>query len=254
VNEFLKSNFRYFSYSELKSKLNEMRYSGFSDKDQFLQDKMKEGENILLELKHKEELEKLINKKFSIKEEIKGLEIEKNNLRRKEITRKLLVKENLNLEENKVFEKGELNKEEIEILLESRYKQVNEYCVFKEKIITVLVKPPQNHSVTHAFLVWSVKKLLKEYEIIEKIIEHETRDADLTFKVKGKIFAVEIETGTLLRKKKQLREKIGDLNLKYKNRWLIVVSNRNLVKKYEEFGPCTQRKWVKGEIAKILEF
>jgi len=97
-----------------------------------------------------------------------------------------------------------------------------------------------------------IKTLLNiSYFEVEKIVEHETREPDLTFRVKGKLFAIEIETGTLLRKKDQLEKKIKDLNGKYKNRWLIVVSKRELVNKYSSFGLCTQRKWVCEKLEKM---
>jgi len=159
----------------------------------------------------------------------------------------------MNLEENPVFKKSKLNKKQLRILLEEGYKQVNEYCVKEKKVIAVLVKSILNHSSTHTFLVWSAKKVLEEYEEIEEIVDHETRDADLTFKFKNKLYALEIETGTLLRKKKQLNEKIKFLNKKYKNKWIIIVSKRDLVQKYKKFGLCTQRKWVCKNLDKMLE-
>ena len=72
-------------------------------------------------------------------------------------------------------------------------------------------------------------------------------------KIEDKIFAIEVETGTLLRKKKQLKEKIKYLNSKYGNRWFIVVSKRELTKEYRKYGSCIQRNGVCKKVDNLLE-
>jgi len=253
VDDFLGTDFRKLDYEELKEKLNELDNKRLIKNYPDLKPKIKEAENILVELRHRNELNNLIYKKSSVQKETKELELKNEKLRRTKIQEKSILWCGLEMDENRVFEKAELNEAQVKILLEEGYKQVNEYCVAKKKIITVLIRSILNHSIAHTFLVWSTRQLLEEYEMIEDILEHETRDADLTFEVDNKKFAIEIETGTLLRKKKQLKEKIKFLNERYEDRWMIAVTKRELVKKYNKFGLCTQRKWVSENLEKMLK-
>ena len=252
VNIFLKLEFGELDYVEIKSKLSGIKDKSLMGEYPELEFKIKEAKRYLVELRHRNELMSLIDKKDSIKSEIYELDLEKEKMKRTEEQQKIYLKSRLDLEENRVFDKTELNEAKIKILLEEGYKQVNEYCVAKKKVITVLIKPILNHSVAHTFLVWSTRRLLEEYAMIEDILEHETRDADLTFEVDGKDFAIEIETGTLLRKKEQFGKKIRRLNEKYGDGWMVVVSKRDLIKKYNKFGLCTQRKWVSENLEKLL--
>jgi hypothetical protein len=253
VNEFLKENLNSFSYEELKLRLNEVKKISSFGAHSGLISKINEAKNVLIKTKHKEELEEIINRKAVAKEEVEDLELKIEELKKSDTQKKNSLKYELEMDENKVFDKSNLTEKEIEILLEEGYKQVNEYCVFQKKIITVLIRPTLNHSVAHVFLVWSTRQLLESYFEIERIVEHDTRDADLTFRVGNKLFAIEIETGTLFRKKDQFKKKIKNLNCKYKNRWLIIVSKRELTKKYSPFGPCTQRKWVCEKLEKMAK-
>jgi hypothetical protein len=253
IRGFLRANLRNFNYEELRLKVNQIKQKILLGEYDRLNSKLEEARDVLIELKHKETLNEINYEKGEAKNELQELKQEIRNLEYLDETKKNNLKEELDIDENKVFEKSDLTKKEIEVLLEEGYRQVNEYCVALRKNITVLVKPTMNHSVTHTFLVWSTRQLLENSFGVEKIIEHETKDADLTFKIKTRTFAIEIETGTLLRKKKQLKEKMKFLNRKYGNKWLIVASKRELVRKYSRFGVCTQRKLVEKKLVKMLE-
>lgn len=153
---------------------------------------------------------------------------------------------------NRVFKKENLSKKEFQALIDDGYKQVNEFCVLEKKRIPVLIKPFGNHTISHEFLVWSTKRLLKNTEGIRKIQEHLTRDADLTFEFNKKEFAIEIEKGELLRKHKQLKEKIDYLNKNYSKRWMIVVSNRNFFTRYKKYGFTSTRNRLSENLSKLL--
>ena len=159
---------------------------------------------------------------------------------------------NLTHREENVILSHRLSKEEKTILRKSKHKQVNEYCAYQKKILTVFVRPVMGHSATHTFLVWSVKRLLEDFDVT-KIEEHETKDADITFIYRNKKYAIEIETGTLLRKERQLKNKAHYLNNKYPNRWFFIVSNRNLQPQYKRYGITTQRNRVSETLQKLLE-
>ena len=253
LEETMKDNFNELDSDELKSKLKEIKLCGLLRKYPELEIKIRQIENRLINLDNEQDLASLENRMEIVWRDIFELEEERKKLRQKKHQEIADLKQKLNLEKNRVFEKIDLDPKEIEVLLKEGYKQVNEYCVTKRKIITILIKPILNHSIAHTFLVWSTRKLLEKYEKIEDIFEHETRDADLTFVFEGKTFAIEIETGSLLRKKKQLEEKIKYLNRKYGKSWMIVVSKRDLVRKYSKFGICTQRKGVCEKFEKMLK-
>ncbi len=253
VEDFLRIRSKLLEMDKLKSKIEEVSNRNFVGKYPELNLKIIEMKKLLVELQHEDELKLISREKMFLEREIEELAHEKERLKRSKEAKLRIIRNNLNIDENKVFERYKLSEIEVKILLKEGYKQINEYCVYKQKIIPVLVKSVLNHSATHTFLVWSTQKLLKKYNEITNVIEHETRDADLTFNLNGKKFAIEIETGTLLRKKKQLLEKIKFLDKTYSDRWMIIVSNRNLIKKYNKFGNCTQRKQVCEKLEKMLK-
>lgn len=251
-------------------------YEEMSSKE--LQKHIKEGEAILHEIAVYNELSDLYkkvrgrvinseiyleylqiehNKNMSIREEIE-IEERINKLESEERMKLLFVDEKdssimrdleYKIEDISVIKKEGLSKEKIQTLIRKGYKQVNEYCLYEQKIIPVLVYPPLNHSPTHTFLVWSAKKLLKQFDGINTIVEHATKFADITFKYKSRYYAIEIETGKSIRHKKRMQEKTKFLNSKFGNRWFFIVSNKNLVPKYRKLGPATQR----SEVTKMLE-
>jgi hypothetical protein len=155
-------------------------------------------------------------------------------------------------EKGNIIKKEDLTQEEIEILLKNGYKQVNEYCVYEQKIITVLVKPVINHLPSHTFLVWSVTRLLKDFDV-KNLKTHDTREADITFTYKHQCYAIEIETGNLLTQRKQLEEKVKYLNRRYPKKWFFAVSNKNLQPKYRKYGIATQRVRVEKFLKKMLK-
>lgn len=154
---------------------------------------------------------------------------------------------------NTVFKKSELNNEQIELLKEEDYIPANEYDLLEQKIIPVFIEKTMNHSRTHTFLVWSTKRLIEKKFKVENLEYHDTKDADITFKYKNKYYAIEIETGTLLKKNRQLVEKIKSLNRKYPHRWFFLVSNRNLITKYKKYGITCQRNNAEKTLSKILK-
>lgn len=206
----------------------------------------------LEKIKYEEDIAALTEQKTIIEKEIYNakerkrqelMNIEENNY---------AIKNSLDIDNNKVYLTNELSTEEILILKDEGYKQANEYDISRKEIITVLVKPVLNHSITHTFLVWSSKKYLETIAEISDIVEHETRDADITFRFNNTTYALEIETGNLLKKQQQLKEKISYLNNKYSNKWMFIVSNKDLLSKYRLYGLSTHRKGVQENIQKML--
>ena len=219
---------------------------------EMLELKLFEAEKALIKQKHEKSLDYIEARKHQEQKEIEELEKKKRLIEwgLENDKREILFK--LDTCNNRVFEKDNLSKKEYQTLIEDGFKQVNEFCVLEKKRIPVLVKPFGNHTISHEFLVWSVKRLIKKTDGIKKIKEHLTRDADLTFEFKGKEFALEIEKGELLGKHKQLKEKIDYLNQEYPKRLMIVVSNRDFFTKYKKFGFTSTRKRLSENLAKLL--
>jgi hypothetical protein len=202
---------------------------------------------------HKERIQWLKEEEAEKIEQIKEYEkIEKEKQIRLEDKREDTLRR-LESSYNYVFKKDDLSNPEIEALKSEGYSLENEYCVFENKRINVLIKSPTNHSNHHTFLVWSVKRLLEKNRKVSHIDEHLSVDADITFKFGEKYFAIEVETGNLLRKKDQLTEKIGYLKRKYSDRWIFLVSNKELLSKYNKFGLTATRKDMEKKLKKLLE-
>ncbi|HIH31467.1 TPA: hypothetical protein HA235_02060 [Candidatus Woesearchaeota archaeon] len=219
----------------------------------------KEFESKLQELNYKIKkklLESEINQiqmtKNIEQKELDKIQTERNEILMNENSKNAVKEYNLTHRTENVILSQRLTKEEKNILRKSKHKQVNEYCAYQKKILTAFVRPIMNHSATHTFLVWSVKRLLEDFDVT-KIEEHDTKDADITFIHYNKKYAIEIETGTLLRKERQLKNKVHYLNNKYPKRWFFVVSNRNLQAQYKKYGITTQRNRVSETLQKMLE-
>ncbi len=260
IEEFLSKDFRKMIPEELESYVNNFQI----EKRKFLDESMTgylrkmdikftDLKKVLVELKHKNELEKIRWEKSQTLKEIEYLKKEKLRIENNKEFKRQDILEKLDILEKDVFKIDRLKKEEIKILKEEKFKQINEYCVFDQKIIPVLMKRVLNHSYRHTFLVWSVRKLLNDYAEITNVQQHDTRDADLTFNIDRKKYAIEIETGSLLKKKDQLNKKIEFLKRKYKKRWIILVSNRDSMKHYKKFGWCTQRKDMRKNLEKLIQ-
>ena len=261
IESILNINPNGMSSNEIKHLINELeniRSEGYKNKRRF---KFKEDLNHLISESKKALKEAVYNGEISFKkEEIKSLteeiQILQNEKRQfeysKENDKKIILSE-LDTYENPVFKKEDLTKDQIEALLEDKYVQKNEYCVKEQKIITAFVKPDMNHSKTHTFLVWSTMNLLDRISGVDNIQKHKTVETDITFNYKKKKYAIEIETENLLRKKIQMKNKFRYLNRKFKDRWLVIVSNRNLLPDYRKFGSATDRKGVAEKIKKMLE-
>jgi len=258
IRDFLNKELHYLNYWELVGLLDKVKHLKLhkdvkTSYGREFEAKLKESEKVL-KLKIKEnEISELNDRKIDLQREIEELEKEKHRKLISDANKSEYIKGRLKIEENYVFRKDKLNKNQVNVLLENGFDHFNEYDIIEKKLLPVLIKTDVGHSPAHLFVVWSVKRYLKTIEWVSKIEEHFTRDADLTFNYGGKKFAFEIETGTLLGKKEQLTEKVKYLNRKYRKRWAFVPTNRNLVGKYNEFGTSIQRSQMSNFLEKWLK-
>lgn len=218
-----------------------------------LKKRLAKATKLLEEVEEHKRAERLEIRNHQLREENEGLEVENKMKKLQQEDEKEAIFYEFDLKEERVFLKKDLTKEEIEALTEKGYYSVAEYDIIKKDYVNFLIKPYLNHSPTHIFLVWNVRKLLEKIKGVKNIREHLSADADITFEYNGKIYALEIETGTLLQKKKQTKEKLAYLNEKYEARWMFVVSNKNLLPKYRKLGFATSRSKVRENLAKLLK-
>ncbi|MEK6927464.1 MAG: hypothetical protein AABX11_03445 [Nanoarchaeota archaeon] len=237
---------------ELKDKL-EYYQEEYSDLDKDISDKIREINFELPILRKKERINQLNHEEDVKEKRILEMEelIRKKELQAREFEETSLNK--LNAGDTKVFLEEDLTQKEKALLLKNGYKRAYEFCVFEQDYVRVLVKPTMKHSVTHTFLVWSAVKMISKLNGTSNVFDWDTRESDITFKYHNKNFAVEIETGTLLSKKVQLRAKIDYLNSRYKNRWMIVVSKKSLLSKYRKFGLVSSRSEFQKKLKNLLK-
>ena len=218
-----------------------------------LLEQLESANKVYEERKHQSSIKGLIYEKGKLIEEVEKLKKEKKENEWEDHKIEQNILRYLEVYSNNVYYKDELDEGYAEVLEKNKYEQVNEYDPFNKKIMTVLVKKIQNHSATHTFLVWAVKKLVEDIKNTEYVDDHITKCADITFRYKKKWYALEIETGTLLEKPKQLKAKLASLNRKYGKRWMFVVSNKDLLTQYRKWGPSTQRSEVEEKLKKWLD-
>lgn len=258
IENFLNDKLEYQKSEPLKELISKINTYDFlaklkeKYKDQ-ISEKLSQAQRILEKFNHKEEIEELEKKREDLNDTIKFLIRQEKELTQTEEERIGELREEMNLEENKIFQESELTDKKADLLIKEGYEQTNQYSVIEEENISVYIKPVMNHSKAHMFLVWEIKRILNFWYEADDIREHLTKDADITFKYNKKTYALEVETSSLLKKKEQAKEKVKYLNRKYKDRWMFVVSNRNDVSKYKKLGFVTERKQVTKNLDKLLK-
>lgn len=146
------------------------------------------------------------------------------------------------------FKKKDLNKEEIRYLASKKYKVIKKKGLMDAKKEEYLIKPRFNESDTHCFTIYDIANYLKKKEIDVKL--YTTKKPDIVFELNKKKMAIEVETGAVLKSKSRMNEKIGVLK-KY-NEWFFVVTDRNQISKYKEFGESVDLRYLRSKLKNIL--
>jgi len=258
IGDFVNQDFNDMKYWEIDALLEKIKHVKFDKRlkavyENEFKTKLKEAEKVLKRKEKEGEVNELEAEKYNLKKEIEELEKEKHKKLILDVSRADYIKRRLNIAENHIFRKDKLNKVQIDVLKKEGFESFNAMDILENQMLSVLVNKKIGHSPSHIFLVWSLKRYLKTIKGVSKIEEHLTKDADLTFKYMDKKHAFEVETGTLLGKKKQLDEKVKYMNRKYRKGWIFVVTHRKLLKHYREYGECTQRSRVSEFLEKWLK-
>lgn len=160
----------------------------------------------------------------------------------------LLKEVNILIDEDKrFFRKSKLSKEEIKYLLSKGYKEAIFNSLVTNKKEIFLLQPRSNESITHLFVVYDIAEYLekKGYQV-EK---YATKKPDIVFISGNKNFAIEVETGSVLRVRERMKEKLNVL--KEYDEWFFVVTDRNKIKEYKKYGKSVDLRYLKQHISQI---
>jgi len=153
-------------------------------------------------------------------------------------------------QDKRYFRKSRISKDEIKYLLLKEYQIAKYKNILTNKIETFFLKPRHNESLTHFFITKNIAEFLKKNKIEVKL--YVTVKPDIVFQIKGKKYAIEIETGSAFTKVKNLKEKVKLLNENY-DWWFFVVTKRKFVKKFKQFGDSVDKRYVKLRLNKLIK-
>ena len=154
-------------------------------------------------------------------------------------------------EDKLYFRKRNLRSWDLRYLLAKGYKEARLLGIDgkREKYI---IKPRQNESKEHFFLTFNIAEYLKSK--FKRVELFQTLKPDIIFERKGRIYAIEIETGSLYRKAKdRLQLKAEELRKNFEDRYCFVVTNEDFAPIYNRLGKTFTRttfikqfnKWLK---------
>ena len=75
---------------------------------------------------------------------------------------------------------------------------------------------------------------------------------EVNFEIDKKKYAIEVETGSMLSRRKALIERVGLLNKNY-DKWFFVVTDPNKIIKYSQLGDTANARYVKKRLEKIIK-
>lgn len=258
VEKLANTNFGQFSPEQLKSFLGRLKQAPSVNEnlDQKIKDRISKVGLLIPVQEQKQELKEMYGEKEELQKELDDLSWKKHQKEMEIRGMEAMTLMELDADKTSVYLERDLSEKEVNLLLQHDFKRAVEYCVDEQRFVKVLVKRTMNHSITHTFLVWSVLKFLKRVPGITNLETWDTREADITFnheRFYRRDIAIEIETGNILNKKGKLQAKVDDLNKKYKNRWIFLVSKKSLLGKYRKFGPAVCRSDFQKAMKNLLK-
>ena len=161
------------------------------------------------------------------------------------------VKININ-EDIKFHRLSKLNEDEIRYLKNYGFRIRTYFNPFNKRREKFIFKTNGYESDHHFLTIHIIADYLNKKTPAENIQTFETVKPDIVFNIKNKKFAVEVETGKILRHaKKQLLNKVELLKKNYDD-WFFVVTDRNLVSKYRQYGKVFDTRYIKNQLDKFL--
>jgi len=168
-------------------------------------------------------------------------------------SQKPAVKVVINVDADKRFYRHrDLNLNDIKYLIAEGYKEYKFKSIFGNKKELYLLKPNYNESPQHFFLIKDIEAYIKKFT--DKVQTFNTGKPDIVFEVDNQKYAVEIETGKVLKRdKKKLTEKVRTLKKDYGQNWFFVVTDRNLYRKYKKFGQTYTKLSIANKILELFK-
>ena len=149
-----------------------------------------------------------------------------------------------------IYKYNQVSKDEREFLIEEGYKISEHKSIMSNKYEKYLLLPRFNEGANHFFVIKDIKAFLEKKGI--KVDLFITKKPDLVFKIKDRIYAIEVESGKKIEKdKKQILNKVKELNKNYK-KWFFVVLSREVVSKYRPFGEVIDSRYLKSKLSKLV--
>jgi len=161
-------------------------------------------------------------------------------------------KKEINVDFNKIFyRREELNDDEAEYLLKSGYQKFEAKSIASGKREEFILRPRHNEHLVHLFFTYDIAEYIRKRNVVANT--YTTQMPDIVFISHGKTYAVEVETGSVMKNMKKFREKVENLNQKYKDRWFFVPTNKNLVQKYRKYGKTVDPRCISNFLERLLK-
>ena len=174
----------------------------------------------------------------------------------KNVATKALAKQHSGLKvkidpNRRFFKHKDLSIYDLKYLMARGYKEGSFYSIASNEKERYLVKPRFNETAQHCFLTFDIAEYLRKFT--DKVSLYETRKPDIIFKINQNKWAIEIETGKILKKDKNaIRYKTELLNKEFGKNWFFAVTNRNLAKDYNKFGETETKLTIVNKLNRIL--
>ncbi len=139
------------------------------------------------------------------------------------------------------FKGSELSEEDKDFLLSKGFVKLrcNEFSGRGNPVY--FLKPRDKETPEHLFLVRHTQEYLEKNKIT--VTTPEKKDADVIFELNGITYAIEVETGTYPKSKpEEFENKIKQLNEKYKDNWMFLVTKVELISQYKKYNIKTYHR------------
>jgi sRNA-binding protein len=153
--------------------------------------------------------------------------------------------------DKRFYRHRDLKLDDIKYLLAEGYKEYEFKGILGNKKELYLMKPNYNESPQHFFLVNDIAEYIKKFPC--KVETFNTAKPDIVFEINKKKYAIEIETGKVIKDKKKFGEKVKSLKKNYGKKWFFVVTDWNLQKKYSKFGETYTKLTLLNKLLGLLK-
>lgn len=115
-----------------------------------------------------------------------------------------------------------------------------DYIVFQDKF----------ESPNHIICVNEIVDYIKQFT--QDIKTYRTVMPDIVFTCEDKKYAIEVETGKVLRDKQKMENKLKLLKERFNKNWFFFVTNRNMEREYAKLGEVSTKRNIKSKIDKLF--